>query len=358
MDQQSAGRQYGPVMAKRKLTRRQQWRIEKIQQERSDRARKRAALQDAEADGNLGVEQAGLVVTHHGQQVIVEGHDGTRWRCHFRANLEQLVVGDRIVFQPPLDEDGLGVVSALEPRESVLKRPDPYGNLKPVAANVDRLVITFAPLPTPSSALLDRYLVAAALSGITPLLLLNKADLIDEVTRPLLDELRDLYEPLGYDWLEVSAHAGDGLAPLRTALAGHTAVFVGQSGVGKSSLINGLLPTAALEVGDLSTTSGLGQHTTVTARLFHLPEGGNLVDSPGVREFGLWHISEAELLSGYVELAPLAAQCRFRNCSHRQEPGCALTAAAERGDINAERLDNYYRIADGLNEDDRQRYQP
>lgn len=346
-------------MAKRKLSRRQKWRIEKIQQDRLARAERKA---DRETDGmHLGPADQGRVVTHFGQQVIVENSLRQRFRCHFRANLAQLVVGDRVLFQLPEDreaENVLGVITALETRHSVLERPDPYGKLKPVAANVDLMVVTVAPLPAPSSALIDRYLVAAELSGIEPLLLLNKADLIEAEDRDVIDELESLYRALGYRFLEASATHADGLDGLRQALTGKTCVLVGQSGVGKSSIINALLPDAELEVGDISATSGLGQHTTVTARLFHLPEGGDLIDSPGIREFGLWHISEQQLLSGYRELAELATRCRFRNCSHHQEPGCALQEAADEGLVSAERLANFYAIAESLEEEDRrERYQ-
>ncbi|MDX1802694.1 MAG: small ribosomal subunit biogenesis GTPase RsgA [Alcanivorax sp.] len=343
-------------MAKRNLNRRQKWRIEKIQAEKRQRAAKRNEQLESLVADDLGDEQHGVITAHFGQQVQVEDADGESRRCHFRANLEQLVVGDRVIWQPPQSE-GLGVVVAIDPRHSVLKRPDMYGNLKPVAANVDQMLVVFAPLPTPSSALLDRYLVAAELSGIDATLVLNKADLIDDSLRPYIDALIDMYRRLDYPVLEVCAHQRDGLAPLHQALIGKTCVFVGQSGVGKSSLVNAVLPDAALAVGDLSATSGLGQHTTVTARLFHLPGGGDLIDSPGIREFGLWHISEDELLHGYRELSALAGHCKFRNCSHRNEPGCALLAAADSGDISEERLANFYQIADTLDEEGRERYQ-
>ena len=260
-----------------------------------------------------------------------------------------------MIWQPPKSE-GLGVVVAIEPRDTVLKRPDLYGNLKPVAANVEQMLVVFAPLPTPSSALLDRYLVAAELSNIPATLVLNKADLIDETLRPFVDELSDMYRRLGYPVLEVCAHQSEGLAPLHEALAGKTSVFVGQSGVGKSSLVNGVMPEADLQVGELSSNSGLGQHTTTTARLFRLPEGGRLIDSPGIREFGLWHISEEELLHGYRELSERAGHCRFRNCTHRHEPGCALREAAENGEVSEERLHNFFQIADTLDEEGRERY--
>lgn len=342
-------------MSRRKLTRRQKWRIEKIQQEKRERARRREQQQTA-AEGGLGPERPGLVVTHYGQRVEVESTDGERRLCHFRANLAQLVVGDRVIWQPPVEGDGEGVVVALERRETVLRRPDPYGNLKPVAANVNRMLVVFAPVPTPSTVLLDRYLVAAELSDIEPVLLLNKADLIDDELRPLMDDLTSLYRRIGYTVLEASAESATGMTSLRKTLSDHTSVLVGQSGVGKSSLVNVLLPDARLQTAQLSDRSGLGQHTTTTARLFHLPEGGDLIDSPGIREFGLWHIDEEELLRGYRDLREFAGHCRFRNCTHRHEPGCALHEAVENGDLDAERLDNFFRIADSLDDEGRDRY--
>ena len=345
-------------MAKRNLNRRQRWRIEKIQQERRDRAQRKAERAHPTA-ADLGEEQEGTVVAHFGGQVLVEAGDGAPTRCHFRANLEQLVVGDRVIWQAPRSE-GDGVVTAVMPRATVLKRPDNYGNLKPVAANLDRLLVVFAPRPEPSSALLDRYLVAAELSGIPATLVLNKADLVAPDNADAVARLVALYQDLGYPVLQVSATSRDGLADLSDdlsdGLTGGTVAFVGQSGVGKSSLVNALLPEAELAVGALSDVSGLGQHTTTTARLFHLEGGGHLIDSPGIREFGLWHIDEDELLRGYRELAALAGHCRFRNCTHRHEPGCALREAADAGRISAERLNNFFQIAATLDEQARQRY--
>lgn len=335
-------------MARRKLSQQQKRRIHAHQKRRLARAEAPEATADESGE-------KGLVVAHHGRLVDVEDAGGERHSCHFRANLEQLVVGDRVAWRP-VPESGEGVVVALAPRDSELRRPDPYGNLKPVAANVDLIVIVFAPLPAPSTVMLDRYLVAAELSGVRPLLLLNKTDLLDDDSRPLFEEIRDLYLQVGYPVLEASATHTRGLDELRRRLAGHTSVLVGQSGVGKSSLVNALLPDAGLETADISDNSGLGQHTTTTARLFHLPEGGDLIDSPGIREFGLWHITEKELLRGYPELAELATQCRFRNCSHHHEPGCALQRAAEDGTIDAERLDNFFHIAETLDKDGRDRY--
>lgn len=342
-------------MSKRQLNRRQRWRIEKIQQERLARAAKKQHQAEADIAHDLEPPQTGLLVAHHGQKVLIEAEDGNRHVCHFRANLLHMVVGDEVIWQAP-KSPGDGVVVALAKRKTVLKRPDYYGRLKPVAANIDQIFITFAPAPIPSTQLIDRYLVAAELAGITPVLLLNKADLIDPELEEYFAETERMYRHLGYDVLRASATSATGLEALHQRLKGKTSAFVGQSGVGKSSLVNALLPEANLNTQGLSSTSGLGQHTTTTALLFHLPKGGRLIDSPGIREFGLWHIDEHELLAGYPELANLAGECRFRNCTHRHEPGCAWQNAVAEGKVHAERLDNFFRIADTLDSHQRQRY--
>lgn len=335
-------------MSKRNLNRRQRWRIEKIQNERLERARRRQERLEDDVADELGEARAGLVTAHYGARVEVESADsGERQRCHFRANLAQLVVGDEVLWQPA-QSAGDGVVIAQQPRRTVLRRPDNYGKLKPVAANVDQMLIVFAPAPVPSSQLLDRYLVAAELSGIAPVLVLNKADLLDETLRPLLNDLCAIYHQLEYPVIEASATTAHGLDPLRCALAGRTSVFVGQSGVGKSSLVNMLLPDAALATNVLSQTSGLGQHTTTTAQLFHLPGGGKLIDSPGIREFGLTHISPDELLEGFIEFRPFLGHCRFRDCQHKHEPGCALLEAVASGEITASRINSYRHILASL----------
>ncbi|WP_185267488.1 small ribosomal subunit biogenesis GTPase RsgA [Halopseudomonas xiamenensis] len=340
-------------MAKRHLTRRQNWRIQKIQEERSARASRRAELaEESLLGGDLGPEQEGLVIAHFGVQVDVEALDGPQRgevrRCHRRANLPALVTGDRIVWRA--DNQQSGVIVALQPRRTELYRPDHRGQLKPVAANVDRLVIVFAPLPTPHSNLIDRYLVAAEQAQLEPLLVLNKADLLEQGEHEGLRAWLDDYARLGYRTLCLSAGSGEGLDGLRRELRDHVNVFVGQSGVGKSSLINALLPEADLRVGALSELTGKGTHTTTTARLFHFPDGGDLIDSPGIREFGLTHISHEDLLEGFIEFRPFLGHCRFRDCQHLHEPGCALLAAVASQDISATRMNSYRHILASLND--------
>lgn len=338
-------------MAKRQLNRRQAWRIEKIQNERAARAAKRES-QNLEAleGGDLGPEQNGLVIAHFGVQVEVEDDHGGVFRCHLRANLPALVTGDRVVWRA--GNQGIGVIVAQLPRHTELCRPDSRGQLKPVAGNVDLIVIVFAPMPEPHANLIDRYLVAAEHAGLQPLLLLNKADLIDDQNAPALNALLAVYRQLGYPLLEVSAHHGDGMQQLKDRLKGHISVFVGQSGVGKSSLVNSLLPDARTRVGDLSEWSGQGTHTTTTARLFHFPDGGDLIDSPGIREFGLVHVSRADVEAGFIEFSELLGHCRFRDCKHDREPGCALLGALAEGKIQQQRMNSYRSIIASLPEDE------
>lgn len=338
-------------MAKRILTRRQSWRIDKIQQERVARAEKREArMLDELSGGELGAEQEGLVIAHFGVQVEIEALEpelqGQHYRCYIRANLPALVTGDRVIWRPA--NQGAGVIVAQLPRHSELCRPDMRGQLKPVASNVDQIVIVFAPLPEPHANLIDRYLVAASHAGIKPLLLLNKADLLDGEHGGKARELLSVYKKLGYAILDVSAEAGDGLDQLQELLKDKISVFVGQSGVGKSSLVNRLLPEAQMAVGALSELTHKGTHTTTTARLFHFDSGGSLIDSPGIREFGLAHVDPADVEAGFIEFAEFLGHCRFRDCSHEHEPGCALLEAVADDKISEPRLDSFRMLLKGI----------
>jgi ribosome biogenesis GTPase len=332
-------------MGKRKLTRRQAWRIKKIQDERRKRAEKQEHLSvEALAGGELGAEQEGLVIAHYGNQVEVESGT-TIARCHLRANLDNLVTGDRVVW---CAGDSIGVVVARQPRQSELLRPDPYGAMKTVAANIDQIVLVIAPLPEPNASTIDRYLVAAEAVDIEPVILLNKSDLVTADNREEIDALLAPYPGLGYRVLQASCKHQDGLTALQQMLNNRTSVFVGQSGVGKTSLVNALLPDVNARVGALSETRQEGVHTTTTAQLFHLPDGGALIDSPGIREFGLWHMNPEQIERGFKEFQPLLGHCKFRDCKHQQEPDCALLAAAASGEISERRINSYRQILASL----------
>ncbi|RLQ22307.1 small ribosomal subunit biogenesis GTPase RsgA [Seongchinamella sediminis] len=334
-------------MSKRKLSRQQAWRVEKIQEERAKRAARRdAAAEQAVSGGELGPEQEGLVIAHYGTQVAVESAPGVSQRCHIRANIEGLVTGDRVVW---CEGDPTGVVVAQLARHSVLSRPDPHGRLKAVAANIDQIFVVIAPHPEPHANLVDRYLVAAEAVAIEPVILVNKSDLLDgdPALRAQMEALVTIYPRLGYRVLYTASRQG-GLRALQEALRARISVFVGQSGVGKSSLVNALLPEAGLRVGALSANTRKGTHTTTTAQLFHLACGGSLIDSPGIREFGLWHMERLEVAQGFREFRPHLGHCKFRDCRHEQEPGCAILAALESGAISQSRLDSYRHIVASL----------
>lgn len=339
-------------MAKRKLTRRQSWRIQKIQDERAKRAQKKSeTIDESLTAGELGTEQEGIVISHFGTQIDVESLDpaaeNTIQRCHFRANLGGIVTGDRVVWR---NGDPLGVVEAVLPRTTLLSRPNNFGELKPVAANIDTLVITIAPEPTPFANLIDRYLVAAEALEIRPVLLLNKTDLINDSNREQLANMLDEYRLLGYQVIEASTHSEEGLEQLTDYLNDKISIFVGQSGVGKSSLINQLLPGTDIKTGALSAATQKGTHTTTTARLYHFTQGGDLIDSPGIREFGLWHIDKDQLLEGFIEFRPHIGHCRFRDCQHEKEPGCAILEALEKGLITKRRMESYRLILNSLDD--------
>ncbi|MFT5887555.1 MAG: ribosome biogenesis GTPase [Zhongshania sp.] len=333
-------------MTKRKISRQQRWRIEKVQAERTERASKRdTQLDKALNEGELGPEQNGLIVSHFGQQVEVEGQDGLRQRCHVRANITALVTGDSVTWR---EGKPTGVVVACNERHTLLSRPDNHGQLKPVAANIDHIIIVIAPEPRAHANLIDRYLVASEAIGIRPVLLLNKTDLINDDNRDYLDAMLARYQEIGYPVTRASTATDHGLDELKSTLKDQISVFVGQSGVGKSSLVNSLLPGTDTKIGALSEATAKGRHTTTTARLFHFPDGGSLIDSPGIREFALWNMDREKVLAGFIEFRPFLGMCRFRDCKHEREPRCALLEAEADHKIRPERMHSYRQIIDSL----------
>ncbi|MDI9244865.1 small ribosomal subunit biogenesis GTPase RsgA [Marinobacter sp. CHS3-4] len=341
-------------MAKRRLNKQQKWRISKVQQERTARAaRKEKKIGEQIEAGDLGPEQEGLIIAHYGQQLdveVLEGEDkGQVVRCFVRANIDSLVTGDRVIWRMSGNETG--VIVARCDRQSLLQRPDNFGALKPVAANIDHIILVIAPEPEPHDNLIDRYLVAAEITNIPAILLLNKSDLLNEHNRDAINTLLARYRDLGYRVEQTSSKTdGEKAAGVEALIKDQTSVFVGQSGVGKSSIIQTLLPDESIRVGAVSESTGKGVHTTTTARLFHLACGGDLIDSPGIREFGLWHMSPSEIEYGFREIRDLIGHCKFRNCSHLGDPGCAIAAAAEEGRISESRLKSFHRILQDMAE--------
>lgn len=342
-------------MAKRKLTQNQTRRI----QSNNARTLHRHKKKDIEwQDEMLGESQEGTVITRYAIHADVENEQGEIYRCNLRRTLSSLVVGDKVVWRKGNEQlQGVsGVIEAIHPRTNEIARPDYYDGLKPIAANIDRIIIVSAVLPTLSLNIIDRYLVVCENAGIEPLIVVNKVDLLNEEQRQAVEEQLKIYQQIGYETLMISAQSGENMEKLTALLAQGTSIFVGQSGVGKSSLINHILPSVNAQVGDVSENSGLGQHTTTSSRLYHLPHGGNLIDSPGIREFGLWHLEAEQITQGYREFHTVLGTCKFRDCKHLTDPGCALREAVEAGKISPIRYDNYHRLIASLSETKSQRH--
>ncbi|MFO7859258.1 MAG: ribosome small subunit-dependent GTPase A [Ectothiorhodospiraceae bacterium] len=279
---------------------------------------------------------ADRVVVAHGDHCVVNTTDGELVRCAVRRRTGRPVCGDWVSWSgtPPSD----GVIEGIEARHNTVTRTDYRGRAKPLAANMDQMVFVCAPQPAPDARLLDRYLVLATSLGLPTLVVVNKADLREAAGNGVPAAITESVARHDCAVHSTSATDGTGLSPLAHALGHRASLLVGQSGVGKSSLINALVPDHSARTAAISTASGQGRHTTTATTLYPLPAGGALVDAPGVRTLRLGHLDRAGIEAGFPEIASAAADCDYRDCEHGQEPGCAVAAAAARGTIDAERL--------------------
>lgn len=274
----------------------------------------------------------GLIIAAHGRHYTVELADGSLRQCFPRGKKNGPAVGDRVRITPQGRDEG--AIEAVLPRRNLLFRSDEM-RVKQFAANVDQLLIVVAVEPTFADDLTGRSLAGAWSADIEPVIVLNKIDLPNglDAARARLEPLRRLGVPV----IELSAqdHAmvHERLAP---RLAGRTSLLLGQSGMGKSTLLNTLVPHAQAATREYSAALDMGRHTTTSTRLYHLPEpGGDLIDSPGFQAFGLQHLNGEQILRGFPEFAPHIEHCRFYNCTHRHEPGCGVLAALQAGQIDA-----------------------
>ncbi len=316
------------------LTRRQKWRIEKIQTERIARANRAADNHD---DLALDTDnaQTGLVITRYGQRLLVEAESGELYQCTGRRNIELSVAGDQVIFQTIGNDEG--VVTALLERDNLLRRSQ-----KIIAANIDQLWLVVAVEPHYQFELIDRYLVVAENANLPINIVVNKIELSQKMDQIKFDF--SMYESAGYSVHYLSVKEQTNIKELKALLNDKTHIFLGQSGVGKSSLINELIPDLNLRVNEISTKSKLGKHTTTNTTLYHIPSGGDLIDSPGIREFQLDDLTDKEILSGFREFKPFIGQCKFRNCAHINEPKCAIKTAVENGEIHPKRYENYLNL--------------
>lgn len=294
------------------------------------------------------------MITRLGPVYTVEADDGARIDCIARGRAKKAVVGDRVRFEPDVsNEMAEGLVTAIGERRSALVRADALGRrAQTLAANIDRVFIVAAVEPPLREGLIDRYLVAAHAQGIAATVVFNKVDLLEPDEAEEVGARLAVYPPLGYPVLFASAESGHGVDELRVATRGLCSIFVGHSGVGKTSLLNALDPGLGERVQALSAASGRGQHTTTTSALYALPGGGEVIDSPGVRGFALWGIDADAVRAHFPEFVELAVQCRFADCRHLEEPQCRVVEAVEEGEIADSRYDSYLKIRESLLTDD------
>lgn len=301
-------------------------------------------------DSELGEPQTGTVISRFGQHADVEDKNNVYHRCNIRRGVKSLVCGDKVLWRlgKETKHSITGVIEAVHERTSMLSRPDVYDGVKPIAANISQILIVSSVLPAFNADIIDRYLVAAEQTGITPVIVLNKIDLLNDENRPAIEQQLKIYQDIGYQVIHVSNKTQDGIEGLTQQLNQHTSIFVGQSGVGKSTLVNSLMPDLGLITKQVSENSGLGQHTTTVARLFHFNDGGDLIDSPGIREFGLWHLTPQQVCDGFIEFSDYIGTCKFRDCKHQKDPGCALINAAQENKVHTKRLASFQRILASL----------
>lgn len=347
--------------------------------------------------------QRGRVATIRGQICYVDDEAGGSWECTARRVLRTLLiehrsaitVGDFVWFasiEHRGDVERVGVIERVEERRTLLSRGAQIGHDQRrgghrrqhlIAANVDQLVIVgSASQPNFKPHLVDRFLIAAAKGDLRPIICVNKCDLLDQpldLSEPapqeivaadddgefadeyeeyeeeiegydseVLEEILSEFRALGYRVVLTSVPRGDGIDELRAELKDRTSVFSGQSGVGKSSLLNALQPGLKLTVGAVSAENEKGRHTTTHARLLRLDFGGYVVDTPGIRSFDLWNVGPGELEAYFVEFGPYLSRCRFNDCHHRGEQGCAVRAAADAGEVSARRYASYLKMLDEL----------
>jgi ribosome biogenesis GTPase len=271
--------------------------------------------------------------------------DGTSVEARIKGKRQRPVCGDEVSVEPIAGEKEW-LITAVGKRRNELTRPNRRGEAEVLAANIDQLCAVAAATPRPDWFIVDRYLGAAELMGVRGLVIINKQDLIaddDSLGKEIAGAAAD-YRQIGYAVIRCSAASGTGMQELATELKKRISIFVGQSGVGKSSLINLLLGESSQRTGDLSDKNREGRHTTVNSVMLELPSGGEVIDSPGVRDYAPAVQSTRDVGRGFVEISKAAADCRFADCKHMVEPGCAVRQSVDAGTISERRYESYRRL--------------
>jgi len=321
-------------------------RLSKQQQRQVDRRRQVGKNESIPAGDDLS---AGIVVAHHGHDLLIEDERHGHHRARARRTVGRLTTGDRVRWRH--DDHGHVIVEQRQERSNLLIRPDAYGKRKMMAANIDQVLIVTAPLPWMNPDVVERTLVAVFALPARPLIVLNKCDLLESMPageREPIEAALALWNRLGFAVCRVSAKTGLGLEALRSDLRGRSSLMIGLSGVGKTSLTREITPLAdAAAIGEISAFNQEGIHTTRTSTLYRFADSpGGLIDAPGVRDFPLENVPREALDDAFPEIAAEAAYCRFNDCRHRNEPGCAVLEALENGEILPRRLAQYQELSE------------
>jgi ribosome biogenesis GTPase / thiamine phosphate phosphatase len=286
----------------------------------------------------------GRVIESFGRRVTVATSDGTAMPAELFGKRISCVCGDQVTIRLPSQTSGdIAKVVTIEPRRTCFARTDSRGRTEPLAANLSLVAVIVAPEPMPDPYIADRYLAGAALAGIAGIVLVNKSELPSAETAEFVAMISE-YSAAGFEVMRLSARTGESVAPLKARLTGTIAMLVGQSGVGKSTLTNALVPESLRPTRTISDSTGEGRHTTVSTALFSIPGSGELIDSPGVRDYAPPPVEESQVQFGWPEILALSANCRFNNCLHLREPGCAVTQAVAANRLPARRYESYKRL--------------
>lgn len=312
-------------------------RLSKQQQRQIDRRRRVRSVEDESLE-------RGIVVTHHGHDLLIEDESHHLLRGRARRTVGRLTTGDRIRWRR--DEQDNVVIEQREDRHNLLIRPDAYGKKKMMAANIDQVLVVTSALPWMNPEVVERTLVAVLALPAIPVIVLNKADLLPglpDADRQAIEKTLQLWTSLGFEVIRTSVKTGEGIEALRGRLREQVTLTVGLSGVGKTSLTREITPSAdQAAIGEISAFNREGTHTTRASTLYRFPDGeGGLIDAPGVRDFPIETVTEEALAGAFPEITDMAAYCRFNDCRHRNEPGCAVQQAVADGEILPRRLEQY-----------------